>query len=117
MKLVYSLLSGALAALASVAGKLAFNDDLETWLRIPSFIGLLVLNATMLSFFVKAMRDDGSVISTTVNMCANVLVTALIGAMFWGEWERMTPRWLAGAVLVLLGVFCIANGQRRVKQD
>jgi drug/metabolite transporter (DMT)-like permease len=116
MKVVFSLLSGALAALASVAGKFAFDDVQDPVLRAVSLVSLLLLNAAMLSFFVKALREDGSVVGTSLNMCANVSATSIIGALLFNEAERMTQKWFMGASFVLVGVFCIAKGQNGNKE-
>ena len=112
MKVVFSLLSGTLAALASVAGKFAFDDSQDPTLRAISLVALIALNSAMLSFFVKALREDGSVVGTTLNMCANVSATSLLGFVLFNEAERMTPKWFLGASLVLVGVFCISMGQQ-----
>ena len=117
MKVVYSLLSGTLAALASVAGKFAFDDQLDAVQRGVGLLVLLLLNAAMLNLFVKALRLDGSVVGTTLNMCANVAITSLLGAIFFNEWDKMTIQWFVGAILVLLGVFFVTMGQATEKLE
>lgn len=116
MKIFAAILSGAFAALASVCGKFAFDDHLDLVLRGLAFGGLLGCNAFMLKYFVFALRDAGSVIGTTVNASANVAVSALIGAIVFGESDKLTWKWFAGACLALLGMYCIHRGTNVKKE-
>jgi len=119
MKLGAALLSGSLAASAGAFGKFAFDDSLEPLVRGVFFALLLLSNALMIKFFVLALRDAGSVVGTTVNAFANVAVSAVIGAAVFGEVDKLTPRWFAGALLALVGMYCVNRGTStpRIKTD
>ena len=115
MKLVAAILSGTFAALASVCGKLALDESIDIVLRGVALVALVACNATMLQFFVRALRDTGSVVGTTVNASANVAVSAILGAVFFGEVDKLTPNWLIGALLAVTGMYCITRGTNREK--
>jgi uncharacterized membrane protein len=115
MNLSTSLLSGSFAALASVFGKLAFNDSFSPLVRLCALLSLLACNACMLTFFVRALRDAGSVIGTTVNACANVGMSAFLGVVFFDELEKLTTQWMVGAAVALVGMFCLVKGSQMEK--
>jgi drug/metabolite transporter (DMT)-like permease len=117
MKLLNSIISGSFAAFASGFGKYAFNDTITIEIRIICLVFLLLSNGLMLHFFVKALREDGSVIGTTVNASANVFVSALIGMIAFGETEKITQNWFLGALLALVGVYCISRGAKKEKVE
>ena len=117
MKLLAAVLSGAFAALASVCGKVASEESLELPLKGLALVGLITCNVVMLRFFVKALRDAGSVVGTTVNASANVAVSAILGAILFGEVDTLTHRWLFGALLAIAGMYCITRGTVREKID
>lgn len=111
MRLLNSVISGVFAALAGVCGKLAFDQNLDLVpSRLAALSGLVACNATMLHFFVKALRVDGSVVGTTVNAAANIATSAAAGFVLLGEKDGLTPTWFMGALCALLGVLFLSKG-------
>ena len=112
-----SLLSGMFAAFACVSGKYAFNEELELPSRFLSLVALFLSNALMLQFFVKGMREAGSVIGTTLNVFSNIIVSTILGVLLFDECSRLTKNWYLGATLAVLGVFCLSKGQQEKEKN
>eukprot|EP00918_Siedleckia_nematoides_P035630 GHVU01077364.1.p3 GENE.GHVU01077364.1~~GHVU01077364.1.p3 ORF type:complete len:166 (-),score=21.71 GHVU01077364.1:2038-2535(-) len=133
---VESLASGTCAALGSAFAKLALDgsaakrslqwtvavgDDgtapsgrmwaLEHSVRILAGLLAVGANCVMLKFWMAAMRMMTALNSTVVSFVANFVVSAGLGVAIFGERDALQPRWLAGAVLMLCGVWLIALGR------
>ncbi len=78
---------------------------------------MLACNGLMLSNFLKALERDSSVMVTVVSSAINFLLTGLLSGFVLEE--PLGLRWLAGALLIVAGIFLIAfsqgDGGRRIK--
>lgn len=113
-----SVLAGLNASLASVAGKVAFDDrflvsfvfggvapssSLLLCARAVAVILLLSLNAMLFRFVALGMSKSASSVEVTAVTCAvNFLCTGLFGALLFNEAITMT--WVVGAGLLAFGI-------------
>ncbi|CAG8485433.1 6348_t:CDS:2, partial [Paraglomus occultum] len=128
--LLYSVLSGTFAALASVSAKL-FSDS-----RTLSFtvyvceavytsgcedliypiralcVGLMFLcNAAMWTFYTKALnKSTSSVKVTVVNSATNFCMTAILGHLLFNE--ALHLQWWLGASLIVTGTVITSRKNR-----
>lgn len=126
----FSVISGALACLASVLGKVAFDGDtafhlmattycddhLPLWVPCnmvglavqgASLAGMFMVNAVMFSTFLKALQNSGSTIATVTNCGTNFLLSGVSGRILFGE--RLPHMWFCGATLVIAGVLLMVS--------
>ncbi len=126
--------SGALASLGAVFGKLGGyavcgKTDLvhwvfmlyggprdrdvkpRIWLNVIvaiAFYGAMALsNGAMLGLFLRAMSKMGSTKATILNVCANFLVSGVLGRVLFQE--TLSERWFLGAMLMLVGSSLVAS--------
>lgn len=115
--------AGLNAAVAGVAGKVAFDSDAVVVraalgaLRLPDawivparvvVLGLLLLaNAMVFRMLARGMDAATSHGATVVASGTNFLASAALGAVLFGE--ALTWRWLAGAALMVLGMATVAS--------
>jgi len=120
-----AVLSGSLAANASVLGKFAFDFSESSipsrcvqWLpefavRGILFLTMLLVNSWMLSTFVRALASSQSALAATVvNFACNFLVSVLLGVIVLGDPAPASPRWWAGAVLLIAGASFTITAER-----
>ncbi|CAM9731120.1 unnamed protein product [Scytosiphon promiscuus] len=127
----YSVASGCLACFASVLGKVAFDGDTPFQVkttascreRFPewtlcgavglavqgaSLAGMFMVNAVMLSTYLKALQMSGSTVATVTNFATNFLLSGISGRIIFGE--RLPMLWFCGASLVVSGVMLLTGG-------
>lgn len=126
--LYYSVVSGCLASIAAVFGKLAVsNDELDTMLslvthRINNFgvvfyvikvimiIIMVLVNMVMWTTFTKALNHCKTTIEATVlNTASNFLLTAAIGATLFDE--NVNFLWFLGLIMITVGLVMIKMGE------
>lgn len=116
-----SLLAGLNASLASVAGKIAFDERFLVSVvfqgvapsssvllasRAVAVVLLLGLNALLFRFVAVGMSKSASSVEVTAIVCAvNFLFTGLFGWLLFHE--TITWMWLLGAGLLVAGVSLI----------
>jgi drug/metabolite transporter (DMT)-like permease len=132
--IIFAILSGSCAAAAGMFGKLLFtsspdqqqyhnlksndndsdNSKLLLW-KIILIVGLILSNVFMLAFFVRALKEAGSIMGTILNSAANVLVTAIIARLIFNE-PSVDTKWWIGFISIMIGGICItvAEQQQRV---
>ncbi|CAM9251869.1 unnamed protein product [Ectocarpus sp. 13 AM-2016] len=126
-----SVASGALACFASVLGKVAFDGDTPFQVQATSaceehfselalcntvgrlvqgasLAGMFMVNAVMLSTFLKALQMSGSTVATVTNFSTNFVLSGISGRMVFGE--RLPALWFFGASLVVSGVVLLTGG-------
>ncbi|XP_055626351.1 transmembrane protein 42 [Toxorhynchites rutilus septentrionalis] len=112
----YAVVSGLCAALASFSGKLSSysqhlarhigNEQLDNFALILCLGIMVLLNACVWRFFVKALHSNGgTLVASLVSAATNYIVSAIIGWMFFHE--KTTAVWWFGTVLVLGGLLLI----------
>ncbi|RWS01949.1 uncharacterized protein B4U79_16521 [Dinothrombium tinctorium] len=102
-----SLLSGTLAATASLCGKLAVADlsvQAESVQIRPLWLGLMIAcNAFMWFVFTKALSASKTALrAVATNAAANFIVSALYGRFVFNE--PVNPYWYLGTVFIVLGI-------------
>ncbi|CAM9877465.1 unnamed protein product, partial [Hapterophycus canaliculatus] len=126
-----SVASGALACFASVLGKVAFDGDTPFQVKATascreqfpelalcrtvglavqgaSLAGMFMVNAVMLSTYLKALQMSGSTVATVTNFATNFLLSGVSGRIVFGE--RLPMLWFCGASLVVAGVMLLTGG-------
>ncbi|CAN0505450.1 unnamed protein product, partial [Ectocarpus sp. 12 AP-2014] len=126
-----SVASGALACFASMLGKVAFDGDTPFQVQATSaceehfpelalcntvgrlvqgasLAGMFMVNAVMLSTFLKALQMSGSTVATVTNFSTNLVLSGISGRMVFGE--RLPALWFFGASLVVSGVVLLTGG-------
>lgn len=139
----YSLLSGSLAAIASLCGKLAFGKDeafllceflhnfmwapeliaiklpnvvcinISFYIRIAFFASMFLVNAVMWTTFVKALRFSATSLEATVT---NTAANFFFTAIFGQVFfsENLTLMWWLGTVLILFGLLLMHKGNQTI---
>ena len=111
---VVSVLSGLVAALCGLVGKLGLDSQatsisdldskvLETILRLLLILSTLLLNGVMITFYTKALTlasvaAEASLMNTASNLCFTAIFSFLIFR------ESFSYQWMFGSVLVIAGV-------------
>lgn len=122
----FSLIAGALGAMASVFGKLGLDPEamkhllhktrIEPVLLSPPMllltrsacVGMMLLcNIAMTSFFVRSLHQSGSLLATVINTSINFVATGLAGHIFFKE--ALSLLWWSGAVVTLAGVVLLGS--------
>jgi len=128
---LYAVGAGLLAAAATVCSKFAVASGEATALceaglavlrwrggceeylfgvRIAAAACVIAANVVMWTTFTKALRHcSNSVEATVTSTAANILCTAMLGTVIFGE--RLTLLWWVGAVLVLAGLTLLHHGR------
>lgn len=136
--MILALLSGFLAAIASLVGKLSMASDdaryvcelaVENWLdksqieahyfctsiltavRAAFFLLMIICNAIMWTVFTKALRLSSATLEVTVvNLAANFFCSAIFGQTFFSE--KLSILWYIGSVFIILGLCLMHYGNR-----
>ncbi|XP_022663711.1 uncharacterized protein LOC111266777 [Varroa jacobsoni] len=139
--LLPAVLSGLLAALSSVLGKLAMARDdservcmgsVQAWLgddrepveahyicesalalvRGTLFALMILSNMVMWTVFTRALRLSTATLEVTVvNLAANFFFTAIFGQTLFSE--QLTPLWFIGSVFIVFGLALMHIGNLR----
>lgn len=78
-------------------------------LRALCIVGMIVMNAYMVATFLRGMKESGSVVGVALSTASNFVLSALYGAILWGE--AMNGTWWVGFGCVLAGVMILSNVQ------
>ncbi|XP_037558817.1 transmembrane protein 42-like [Dermacentor silvarum] len=134
-----SLLSGFLAALASLCGKLSMAsgetasvcqvvfshwvsgpsahylcENLITVIRVVFFFLMIACNAVMWTVFTKALRLCTTTLEAAVtNTASNFFFTAIFGQTLFGE--QLTLLWWLGTVMILFGLLLMHQANVETK--
>jgi len=134
--MIYAVLCGVFGALASIVAKLALSSDnpairstssickaiaitrhnvcsaamLST--RVILLIIMVFLNGLMVSYFLKAIRNNASVVVAVVSTSINFLVTGALGFILLDE--KVGAQWLLGSVLISIGLCFVSIGQHGI---
>lgn len=132
--MTFSLLSGLLAALASLCGKFSmaadetaylcevvssnwlseisshyFCENLITVIRVVFFGLMIACNAVMWTIFTKALRLCTTTLEAMVtNTASNFFFTAIFGQTLFAE--QLTLLWWLGTLLILFGLLLMHRG-------
>lgn len=130
-RLQYACVAGSCAAFGSFFGKLTASEAraalfsntrfagflIDGWLPFAVFAGLmLVSNALVWTFFVRALHaSGGSLVATVTSASTNYCLSALFGALLFGESTSLV--WWGGTSLVLVGLILIGTDTEDEKGD
>ena len=111
---IVSVVSGLLAALCGLVGKLGLDSQatsiadldsrvLEAILRLMLVLSTLLLNGAMVTLYTKALSlasvaAEASLMNTASNLCFTAIFSFVIFR------ETFSYQWMLGSVLVILGV-------------
>ena len=133
--MIFAVVCGAFGALASIVAKLALSDH-PTFRSIASiceaivttrhilcsaavastrvilFMIMVLLNGLMVTYFLKAMRNNASVVVAVVSTSINFLLTGVLGFVILNE--KVGAQWLMGSVLISVGLCFVSIGQHGI---
>ncbi|XP_065338627.1 transmembrane protein 42 [Cloeon dipterum] len=132
-KLQFAFIAGISAALGSVFGKLSGSPELlevvpklfiyadtqnldliEYLIFIVQgicFALMIFCNASVWSFYVRALQSSNSSLpATVVSTATNYIVSAIFGIILFGEATGFL--WWTGTCLVIIGLALISNGAK-----
>lgn len=134
--MLHAILCGLYGALASVTGKLALSNNhvLESvnifcaanWssfgentcagisisFRLLAFGCMLLLNAAMVSNFLRAMEKNPSVVVTVLSTASNYLITGVAGKIVFDE--ALGSWWALGSTIICVGLCFIVVSQEGI---
>ena len=121
---VVSVLSGLVAALCGLVGKLGLDSQatsisdldskvLEAILRLLLILLTLLLNGAMITLYTKALSlasvaAEASLINTASNLCFTAIFSFVIFR------ESFSYQWMFGSVLVIAGVTLTMSKEQEV---
>lgn len=124
-RLQYACIAGSCAAFGSFFGKLTAHEARATlfggtafaeflidgWLAFIVFVGLMLIsNALVWTFFVRALHSSGgSLVATVTSASTNYCLSAVFGYFVFGE--SMSLVWWFGTSLVIIGLILIGTDQ------
>ncbi len=113
--LPFAMLAGLFGALSGVVGKLSVTGDMEivAWARMSFFAANAVCTALMWRFFLKSLSLGPTAVASTLNTGTNFAVSALFGALLFGE--EVTALWCVGAAVCCAGMVLIVTEQDHSK--
>ncbi|XP_055535706.1 uncharacterized protein LOC129724654 [Wyeomyia smithii] len=114
----YAIVSGLCASTASFFGKLSSlgeylaenfgNQQFQLLIQILCIGIMVMLNACVWRFFVKALHTNGgTLVASLVSAATNYIVSALFGWLIFQE--QTSIWWWFGTALVLGGLLLIVN--------
>lgn len=99
-------LAGISAAISAVFSKLAGHVDSSRWsLQLFFYALMVVANLVNLALFSASLRTTSSLRATATAVGSNIVTSGVIGIVLFGE--IVSPRWVTGVVLTLLGMILV----------
>ncbi|KAL1395828.1 hypothetical protein pipiens_002789 [Culex pipiens pipiens] len=87
----------------------------ELLAQIACIVIMVLLNACVWRFFVKALHSDGgTLVAALVSAATNYTASALLGWFIFDE--RTSFLWWIGTALVLAGLLLIVNDDEQTKK-
>jgi drug/metabolite transporter (DMT)-like permease len=112
--LLKATISASCGSLASVFGKLAFDDVfLENYgLNNLLIKGVLIcfiisFNSIMLSLYVRVLQAVSALQASLLAFVCNYVVSSAFGVFVFGE--RLSVQWIVGAMLMTLGAIRVSQ--------
>lgn len=100
------LCAGAFGALAAAAAKLAFGGQVNIGLCVLGIIAMASTNSLMWTFFSRGLSFSmSSAIASVTVTCSNILSSAILGYVLYGECQEVL--WWGGVFLILCGLTLI----------
>ncbi|CAM9819764.1 unnamed protein product [Sphacelaria rigidula] len=76
---------------------------------------MVLVNALMLSMYLRALQQSGSTVATVANCATNFVLSGVSGMLLFEE--RLPGLWFVGAACIVMGVTLIAGGSRSTAAD
>ncbi|XP_031404216.1 uncharacterized protein LOC116213430 [Punica granatum] len=92
--------AGLNAALAAVSAKLIAS-------QVTRYGLVILFNVTMWGCYVNSLKSLSSLQATVTNFATNFLTSGLAGFFLFDE--LLTPKWFAGALLIVIGVVVLSK--------
>lgn len=122
-------LSGLLATIGAIGGKLAFSSAPDFVVAVSPVLGylfratMLVLmvstNGASLKYYINALCELSAFQTTTICFAANFFFSGFCGLLFFGE--TLALKWYIGSSLMCLGVYVMLGGgadrKRKISAD
>ncbi len=124
---IVSVVSGLLAALCGLVGKLGLDSQatsiadldsrvLEVIVRLLLVLSTLLLNGAMVTLYTKALSlasvaAEASLMNTASNLCFTAIFSFVIFR------ETFSYQWMLGSVLVILGVTLSMTEDRETQSE
>ena len=122
---VVSVLSGLVAALCGLVGKLGLDSQatsisdldnrvLEAILRLLLILLTLLLNGFMITLYTKALSLAGvAAEASLINTASNLCFTAIFSFVIFRE--SFSYQWMFGSVLVIAGVTLTMSREQEIR--
>ena len=122
---VVSVLSGLVAALCGLVGKLGLDSQatsisdldnrvLEAILRLLLILSTLLLNGVMITLYTKALSLAGvAAEASLINTASNLCFTAIFSFVIFRE--TFSYQWMFGSVLVIAGVTLTMSTEQEIR--
>ncbi|XP_004504326.1 uncharacterized protein [Cicer arietinum] len=106
----WAVSAGFNAALAAIAAKLTVHIFIKYGI-------VLFFNVTMWACYVNSLKALSSLEATVTNFATNFISSGFAGFFFFHE--SLSFQWLAGAVLIIIGVIILSNSsiEEKVSSD
>nr|XP_048279882.1 transmembrane protein 42 [Myodes glareolus] len=100
------LCAGAFGSLAAAAAKLAFGGQVNIGVCVLGIIAMASTNSLMWTFFSRGLSFSmSSAIASVTVTCSNILSSAILGYVLYGECQEVL--WWGGVFLILCGLTLI----------
>ncbi|XP_054258283.1 transmembrane protein 42 [Macrosteles quadrilineatus] len=117
----YSFQAGLLSCGGSVFGKLSNvkfglidNEVAQYIVSALCLVLMIICNAAVWTFFVKALQESPSTFIPTISVAAvNYISSALIGWLLFGE--SVSTMWFVGTSLIIGGLALLASDSAKEK--
>ena len=113
--LLMAVTSASCGSLASVFGKIAFDNafldkyGINNWItKGLAAVLILAFNFIMLSLFFSVLQTVSALQASLLAFVCNYLISTVIGVVLFGE--AVAKEWIIGAMLMTAGAIRIATG-------
>ena len=113
--LFMAVISASCGSLASVCGKVAFDDAFLDRVGLNNYAtkGLAIIlivsfNSVMLSLYVRVLQAVSALQASLLAFVCNYLISTGMGILVFGE--TLAKEWIVGAMLMTAGAIRIATG-------
>ncbi|XP_057533867.1 uncharacterized protein LOC130811554 isoform X1 [Amaranthus tricolor] len=103
----WAVAAGLNAALAAISAKFFFSP-------LVKYSFVIMFNVTMWGCYVNSLRALSSLQATVTNFATNFLSSGLAGFFLFGE--VLSPKWFAGALLIVVGVVVLSKSSIEKKE-
>lgn len=128
------VICGLFGGLATVCGKLCFTHENAVWNQLTSFCcspplslsvemcdyviyigrllalgGIIMSNACNVGYFLKAMKENNTVIVVVISSAVNFLISGFLGQILFAE--LVSSSWFVGSALIVIGLVLVSMSE------